>query len=252
MSGSPPTELVLPSSSKSDEPLARFSTERFGLYIIYSQQPMDALHAFLVGTAKNPKLVGTMRLDYAFKDGTAEESNRTFVAMDPSVFKELIAAGHGERHKDYDFRIAEYVLRESNAQPKDCSRALFMKLPLANLTHDQCRQQIETKLAPMYSMGYGDVNDIKPVYPTRTRQTKVAAYEDYAIIKFSGRMQDEDTYTVKILLDQLPWWTVPTDGSTPKPLLSRVSWCRKTLYAKLLNMSRARKTGKSLPVPAKK
>lgn len=210
--------------------------QRFQVYLIYSRSTLDDLREMLERwTDSHPEYIGVMRLDHS-KDG--KETNRALVGMHPMVYERLVQEGYHQKSRQYDFRITEYNFRDSNKPPKDCARALFIPLDkiLDVLPFKSCQVQIEAKITQMRQMGFGSDNDVKANYPTVTREAKVAKYEPYVIITFSGRMHHDDTYAVKIMMDQLPWWYTDKDGGE-HTMTCRASWCRRKVYHRWLKAS---------------
>ncbi|CAH6418781.1 Hypothetical protein POVN_LOCUS503 [uncultured virus] len=219
----------------------------FGLYTIYSRQPIDELKAFLCTFTDEPKHVGILRIDHTREEGGYMETNRTIALLHREVFQNLCLEGH-DKHTKHDFRIAAYEIREGNHPPKDCGYALYMQLPLEVLTLAQCKEQLDAKMSQLTECAIITDADYTVHYPMTTRESKVATYRGYAIVTFTSTPRLDDCAMIKVILDQTKWWD--KDG---RPHLCRVSWCKKNALSQLRNTSNPRaRSGFKLSAPQRK
>ncbi len=238
---------------------------KFGVYTIYSEQPLDDIRTFLETFTDDKSDVGMMRIDHVRDDnGEYKETHRTLVCLHPRVYAHLCLEGHNKRSTEgHDFRIAPYEIRQGNHPPKDCGYALYIRLPLDVLTFDQCKTQLVERMKQFqtFNLLSRTGGDYALHYPTFTREEKVAERRGYAIVTLNHQLDKDACATIKVVLDQTKWWD--SDG---KPHLCRVSWCKKAALNELRTASTSRSRapkaasgkdksfgfGRSAPKPAAK
>ena len=211
---------------------------KYGVYTIYSAQPLDDIRAFLGTFTDVPEDIGIMRIDHRREDnGEYTETKRTLACLHPRVYEHLCLEGHDKRSSEHDFRIAPYEIRAGNHPPKDCGYALYIRLPLEILTFDQCKAQLTERMKQFQAAGLlsREGTDYALHYPTFTREEKVAKRRGFAIITLNHQLDKDACATIKVVLDQTKWWDA--DG---KPHLCRVSWCKKSALNELRSSERPR------------
>ena len=191
------------------------SKKSHNIYIIYSESSIEDVRDFLSSYTNNNYNIGIMRLDYIKdSDGKSKKTNRILVTLTDKIYKKLKDNNLTEKN-EYDFKIKSYELRNNNEPPENCAYTLYIKLPIYELTINECKEQLQDKINSMIL--YGLIDEDEYIFHS---------FEDknYMLVTFP-KLEKENTekyIKFKILLDQQKFY------KNNEEYIVRCSWAKKS------------------------
>lgn len=174
------------------------------LYVIYSSDSLTSIVNYL--RRLDAGKVGPARIDY---DRSGQETDRTIVVMEPSVFARLKELGLSEyRSRPGEMRVASYVIKSGKlASPSEETGQkweFYIPFPQTmELSADEVRVQLQAKLDALVEFGYFASDEVRLVIPLVNRDFGQA--KGHAIISFAPSVPRTTIIATRIVLNYSKW-----------------------------------------------
>lgn len=192
----------------------------YNVFVVYSRMALASIIDVLEGL--NAGAVGPCRIDY---DREGNETNRTIVVADKSVFETAVSAGLDRRIFGRDFTIARYELREHNAPREGHLYKFFIRLPHElSLSGAEVLNQVTAKFNDLVEFGILPAGGYKISVPLKSRET--GDIKGGAFVTFNKSVDPLAIQLAKVIIDDTYWVTLDKEGEEEFEIL-RCLWARE-------------------------
>jgi hypothetical protein len=184
------------------------STKEFPVFMVYSNWSLKNLRECLVGLGNGK--VASLHID---RDRNGEETNRTIVLMDESVYAAALKAGY--TGNSTNLSISRYQLRRNSYPNADQAYSFYIPLPKNfKLSEAECRNQLDDRFKQMSSFNLLKEGDYKISVPLQSRETEATSTRGFCFVSFKRSVDHDTIAVVKVLLDNT-WWFSGSSSENP-------------------------------------